>query len=465
MSPSGRFQSRVLSFLSQQRLRLQDQVQRLWRRSQVTAVWSAQILLYPIYVAFQTTRLLGSRVSRAAQRLVPGLQAADPDLEQPATDAPIQKTLQAVWSVLTPQPLNAPQTAIRLSGHPGQPGDNFSLTAPAAPPGQLILRSPASLAPTAPSPASLLPPTLAPHGIASLLSTHALVLVTERGDILDILTPAQQLWLQQRMAWELAGFWRDRRLFERGHRPANFLPPTHAPRHALPPVRAFLRLMGWMQRSPVAIATNLFQEAALVQYFAAPNGQPGFNLPGEQDEWWLQGSASPALPLPPRPFDPDTFDAATQSYQVLPTSPSVGYLSSSASQPQQPQRSLQKSFQKLAEQGDRATDLLRVAAPSRGHVATVNRGNLQSPLSRAKAPRAAASGAVDSTTSTLQPVPPGAYPPDTYPPSPYIETKASLVTYVKHPLEQLLEWLDRSMLWVEEHWLSFWHWLTLPRGQ
>jgi hypothetical protein len=41
----------------------------------------------------------------------------------------------------------------------------------------------------------------------------------------------------------------------------------------------------------------------------------------------------------------------------------------------------------------------------------------------------------------------------------WIETEATLMGYVKHPLEQLLEWLDRGMLWLEEHIVIIWRWL------
>ena len=38
----------------------------------------------------------------------------------------------------------------------------------------------------------------------------------------------------------------------------------------------------------------------------------------------------------------------------------------------------------------------------------------------------------------------------------WIETPATLMGYVKHPLEQILAWLDRAMLWLEEVFLKFW---------
>jgi hypothetical protein len=41
----------------------------------------------------------------------------------------------------------------------------------------------------------------------------------------------------------------------------------------------------------------------------------------------------------------------------------------------------------------------------------------------------------------------------------WIETPATPTGYVKHPLEQLLEWLDTAMLWLEELVVKVWQWL------
>jgi hypothetical protein len=41
----------------------------------------------------------------------------------------------------------------------------------------------------------------------------------------------------------------------------------------------------------------------------------------------------------------------------------------------------------------------------------------------------------------------------------WIETPATLIGYVKHPLEQILAWLDRVMLWLEESIVKFWQWM------
>jgi hypothetical protein len=41
----------------------------------------------------------------------------------------------------------------------------------------------------------------------------------------------------------------------------------------------------------------------------------------------------------------------------------------------------------------------------------------------------------------------------------WIETQATPNGYVKHPLEQLLEWLDTAMLYLEEFVVKIWRWV------
>ncbi|GAB4242847.1 MAG: hypothetical protein Kow0049_32240 [Stanieria sp.] len=43
----------------------------------------------------------------------------------------------------------------------------------------------------------------------------------------------------------------------------------------------------------------------------------------------------------------------------------------------------------------------------------------------------------------------------------WLETNATTVGYVKHPLERLLEWLDLIMLWIENLWAKIWEKLKL----
>lgn len=41
----------------------------------------------------------------------------------------------------------------------------------------------------------------------------------------------------------------------------------------------------------------------------------------------------------------------------------------------------------------------------------------------------------------------------------YLQAEATAVGYVKHPLERVLEWLDRVLYWVEEGVIKAWNWI------
>jgi hypothetical protein len=103
------------------------------------------------------------------------------------------------------------------------------------------------------------------RGVASLVEKKSLVLVTNHNESLDILTWEQQHKLHQRISWNVAHYQRYLKL----RQPDNGLiplRPASSLRHVLPPVRMFQQLMAWMQSGSVAIATNLFQEAAWAEH-------------------------------------------------------------------------------------------------------------------------------------------------------------------------------------------------------
>jgi hypothetical protein len=104
------------------------------------------------------------------------------------------------------------------------------------------------------------------QGVASLLATHTLVLVTVQNQILDILTPQQQKKLASKISWEMANLRRQWRIEQvSSHQfTQRRLSDLDQPR-VFPPVRLFWNLMAWIQTSPVAIAANLFQESTLVR--------------------------------------------------------------------------------------------------------------------------------------------------------------------------------------------------------
>ncbi|BAU42885.1 hypothetical protein [Leptolyngbya sp. O-77] len=334
MPASGRFQSRLLSYLSRQRLRLGDRTSR-WLRQAVNAVaLGAQVVLYPVYVAFQSMRLAGRQMGPAAQRVGLFLENVKRSVQgkpalpasPPLVDAPIHKTLRAIRSAgfatkqgAAPESPDSRAIALRSPADliPFDPTEDDCVS--------LTLRQELALAASdaaqlrSPS-AQTLAGTLSAEigGIASRLDSRLLVLVTTTNALID-LSPQQQRWLQQQIIWELADYGRARRRWLKrsgqglasgrvagelgssstdgaiaalssqssrsiaplqGTRLARMLPVPMPRETAALPVKAFYQLMAWVQTGPVAIAANLFQEAALAVYFPPlePAPQPAARL-------------------------------------------------------------------------------------------------------------------------------------------------------------------------------------------
>jgi len=400
MSPSGRFQSRVLSQLSQQTLRWKDRAARWWRQMQVTAVWSSQILLYPVYAVVQTGRLLGRQLGQTVQQVRPRLQAVRRALQtitQPDRAVPIR--LKADTSI---------HKTLRTVEELG------------------LVLSPATA-----EPATAEPATATLQGIASLLSSRSLVLVTAPNGILDILTPAQQARLQRQIIWELADYGRSAlRADKPPHRqlapqrlllPPSPLPPLVAQDTMVLPVQVFYRLMGWVQRGPVAIAANVFDETTLALYFPSTADLESEAI-AAIDQPWL---AFPDLP------DERELASAGQALADLVTDLSTNLATDLSTD--------------LA--ADLSTDLA-------AETIQADRVPASTETSIALSPASMASLGVRSHQDDLEEIAIARHRIETY-----IETQSTLVSYEKHPLERVLAWLDQKMLWVEKKFVEAWNWL------
>ncbi len=208
----GPYKSRFFNFINRQVIRFQDQVGKTIRSLKVATKWGVQILLYPIYLVVQTGRMVGHKL-KAATRLE--------SEEQQPTDQPIERVLKAVplWSLLDKIPQNRGIVKIQ--------------------------------------------------GVANLLKTGALVLVSTDNQILDILNIEQQETLHKRIIREIAHeLYREHSLgsatlFDSS--PVRELPTIETNNSPIVfPLRLFWRVMTWMERGSVAIAIDLFQESTLV---------------------------------------------------------------------------------------------------------------------------------------------------------------------------------------------------------
>ena len=285
----GRYQSRLFNFLNRQSLRLTAQCDRAVRHLKVAAVWGAQILLYPMYLLVQASLSAGRQLSSAAQAGWPQLKATPQQPETPpASDTPIQRVLSEVNSLELQVErskvghLLAPHQSF---GEDVAQVDSLDQSSPLQPPNlqpsalELSTLKFSTLEPSTPNHLSQTAQESSEdrcliQGVATVLATRTLVLVTVENEILDILTPQQQQKLSSKISWEVADLLRQRRLAQSSERQKVARPLTtlEQPRVFLP-LRLFWHLMAWVQTSPVAVAANVFQESTLVHQATAQPSQ------------------------------------------------------------------------------------------------------------------------------------------------------------------------------------------------
>jgi hypothetical protein len=274
---SGRYQSRLFKFLNRQSVRLSDRIDRTIRNIKVAAVWGVQILLYPMYLIVQGSLSVGRQLTAEAEAGWPKLKEfthkehqEQPPQETPLeSDAPIQQVLNEVNTWLLPEvsdlAMLQPGVLVEFGSQGGidqqETTDNGQLTAAATT--ELAQHQDANQNGLAGK--QTRNHRYAIQGVASLLATRNLVLVTIENQILDILTPQQQQKLASKMSWEVANLLRQRRLVQSSQLKTTTprLSALDRPRVFLP-LRIFWKVMAWVQASPVAIAANLFQESSLV---------------------------------------------------------------------------------------------------------------------------------------------------------------------------------------------------------
>ncbi len=180
MSSDRPYQSQLFTVLHRTVQRAKDQASLLWRNFKVSVTWGAQLALYPFYAVIKASRLVGKqigqtwrsesfRLSAWTEAVTGGLAVAWIDRTPlPDCDAPIQTVLTALVQ-----------------------RDIAAL--PAGEADCLII--------------SLAEGTKI-QGVASLLSTRRLALVTTGNQTLDILSASQQHELRQRIIYEIACYWR-----------------------------------------------------------------------------------------------------------------------------------------------------------------------------------------------------------------------------------------------------------------
>ena len=331
----GRYQSRFFNFLNRQSVRLSGRVDRAVRQIKVAATWGVQILLYPAYLLTQVSLSAGRQLSSEAEAGWPKLKEIthkeqEHEKTPPEADSPIQQVLSEVTTLPLPEISGSvvfqPDLWVEDNSQAsdGQTADNGQLTTPS----WLELTPPQTGSEQAIAQTRTSNVRHEIQGVASLLETRSLVLVTVENQILDILTPQQQQKLASKMSWEVADLLRTRRLVQASKlkNAAPRLSSLDQPRVLLP-VRLFWKVMAWVQTSPVAIAANLFQESTLIGEDALDSGQILPPRPARKPRRQLPGLNNPAIAhqrVPPKALASlDRTIAELESHQLVPGTESL----------------------------------------------------------------------------------------------------------------------------------------------
>lgn len=502
---SGRYQSRLFNFFHRQSRQLKQQSDRALGNLRVAATWVATVGLYPLYLLFQSTSSVTRQVNQAVQQSLPKLPANNLDYLEtpPSTDTPIQRVLLAVdtlpseEAIVTTLQDKKPVNFLaffaslwRLKFFSNSPQSTSSLTQSEQSP--LLTSNHLNI-----------------QGIATQLSSRTLVLITTQNQILNILTQRQQQILQERIIDEVAGYWRYQRLAHSIARQeakeriypsrvlaildrtvARFEAKHLAPvaRREVSTLSANLSKRGWnlvqqIQKLTVslsghqpvnskipAIAThkteitlNGFESykfklqtlifAAINYFFSSHNSKKTIASPKTNStQAKLRNQRTFKLPIA-TPVDRDPWLTLDDLFGE-PELPGVSTLDQqNASTPTLKQlagntnlilsNSTRHSLGNLRDRFLKLPPSKQVSGRVLGQKTTKSRrGEVDKQLSLPKSagyPSASQISNQSSTQNTQVEAKPD-----------WIETNATAIGYVKHPLEKILEWLDRFILWLEE---------------
>jgi len=462
---SGRYQSRLFNFVHRQSRRWSEGWERALRHLQVAASWSLEVLMYPFFQLLQKVMLSASKqLDGKDTPNQPQLQANDTDFQSETSliaDTPILKVLQAVADLQ----LEDKQT--QKLQPPGKRKDKSTAVAREL----LLSRQPL---------ACFVSPCLYFSGfriraIASQLSNRQLVLVSDENEILDILTPQQRQILAERITTEIARYWYCwRHLAAKKQaktlREVNYLlekltaEKTSASKYLLASGSrestkgAEVKLHNYpkallvlLDTAIARLETNALQLVYRVRSELLSMGRRSSQLDGltqfrisvskqttnaAENYWKNQTFKIKALIWAAIMF----FFGEHQGNKLEQTTSPV-----TCSQRLQPDCSCQPLPATTQLPGSELTDVWLSERDLFGHA--VNLQKFQdantSPTQKSQANSYLATHEVRNPEVEAKPE--------------WIEIKAKLIAYEKHPLELILEWLDRLMLWLENFFVKIFY--------
>lgn len=259
------YKSRLFTFLNRQSLRWRDRLSKTVQHLRVGVEWGTQILIYPVYLMVQAGRITQQKLGQTFKQVALPSQASDTVTHPLSVDRPLQQVLEKAENCLN----DTENTDLEAFVNPKNSVSLKNFINPIKQRIQEACLDPNSLLETIDAQDPDWPVLV--QGMASSLDNHHLVFVTEDNATLDILSEAQQKYLNAQIRLESANYWYDLKQTERDQNLKKISAFSSHQVNVIPPIRWFWQTMRWVQTSEVAITLDFFNESSLVRSSPTPS--------------------------------------------------------------------------------------------------------------------------------------------------------------------------------------------------
>ncbi|MEA5580291.1 hypothetical protein VB620_02930 [Nodularia harveyana UHCC-0300] len=441
MSPgySGRYQSKILNFVHLQTRRLTEKWNHSFRHLQVKTKWGVELLLYPLYQLLNPTvsasQTLEGKTTQPKWKLSPQTS--------PTADKPIKQVLAAVKN-LSPQPEPPP---LKFWGFVRS---------------KLFRHSPTPVTITENSSENIQPYLPVIRGIATNLVGRNLVIVTGDNEILDILTPQQQAKLAARIITEVGNYWHSWQLINHQPQPKLLLKINRNLAQITGKIAVNIPTLppGVAENSPHPHQFITFLDVSMARWENSAllpmqqRSQEILRVVQTQLNIFVYGKAHVAA------INDELDNHTPHIYDLIEAAISY-FFGDSKDKKLHPQHSQRKSnnifpassHPSQLQNDDLARDSWLNFSDLFGSFQTITNKLVTSENRVEEKPKAKSSHHLTRTGKNVrksQAITQNSdhsqldFQPD------WIDVEATVVGYDKHPLEQLLQWLDRLLLWIEQ---------------
>lgn len=272
---SGPYKSKLFNFVANKYRQVADKFEQALNQVKYTAVTTAQIIVYPIYVAVQTARLGVKRLQQQADKFLPQTnEFVNEEIEEtskikgPQGDGPVRKVLDVAAELVNDGPIKeeGPEKAKERARREEEIAARSRNKYIRSRFWEVKMRR-ADNHRGMKSDAKTAPYTII-VGIACSLDNRNLVLVTTGNRVLDVLSEERQLQLNRRILLEILRYQRDHRLreqLEEKSQPRELAPCAQIAYQEAGPAQLWWQMLAWIETSNIAVKANLFDESTLAQ--------------------------------------------------------------------------------------------------------------------------------------------------------------------------------------------------------